>query len=132
MYFNKKRISYCIKFETNIFIEMIICVAASCKSKSRISFYKFSRDQNLKHSWLIKIKRRYIRSMQHARMCDAYCFGWNPAWKRMRYQLTLNKTFCSISPQRKDINKTMLSGFPWLVFHTKFTMRVKKQINIPS
>ena len=31
MYFNKKVISYCIIFETNLFIEMVICVAVTVK-----------------------------------------------------------------------------------------------------
>ena len=31
----KKVISYCIIFETNIFIEMAICVDVGCKSDSR-------------------------------------------------------------------------------------------------
>ena len=35
MYFNKKVISYCIIIETNIFIEMVICVAVDSKSDSR-------------------------------------------------------------------------------------------------
>ena len=35
MYFNKKLISYCIIFETNIFIEMVICVDVDSKSDGR-------------------------------------------------------------------------------------------------
>ena len=36
MYFNKKKvISYCIIFETNVFIEIVICVALDSKSDSR-------------------------------------------------------------------------------------------------
>ena len=35
VYFNKKTISYCIIFETNIFKEMVICGAARCKNDSR-------------------------------------------------------------------------------------------------
>ena len=31
----KKLISGCIIFETNIFIEMVICIDADCKSDSR-------------------------------------------------------------------------------------------------
>ena len=58
--------------QTNIFIETVICVAVDCKSGS---FYKFSRDENLKQQWLIKIKYRNIQSIQHARMCHAYYFG---------------------------------------------------------
>ena len=58
--------------QTNIFIEMVICVAAVCKSGS---FDKFSRDENLKQQWLIKIKCKNIQSIQHARMCYAYYFG---------------------------------------------------------
>ena len=34
--------------------------------------------------------------------------------------------------QRININKTMLFASPSLAFHTKFTNRIKKQINIPS
>ena len=51
---------------------MVICVAVDCKSGS---FHKFSRDENLKQQWLIKIKCRNIQSIQHARMCHAYYFG---------------------------------------------------------
>ena len=57
---------------------MVICVAVNCKSDSTregLSFYKFPRDKNLKQQWLIKIKCRNIQSIQHARICHAYCFG---------------------------------------------------------
>ena len=38
--------------------------------------YKFPRYENLKQQqWLIKIKRTNIQSIQHVRMCHAYCFG---------------------------------------------------------
>ena len=53
-------------------------------------------------------------------MNHAYCVGLNPAWKKMRFQLVLNKTFCP-NPQplthrrlkqrqKTKINKTMLSA----------------------
>ena len=42
--------------------------------QGRASFYKFSRDENLKQQWLIKAKRRNIQSIQHARMYRAYYF----------------------------------------------------------
>ena len=48
--------------------------------KEGLSFYKFPREENLKQQWLIKIKCRKIQSIQHARMCHAYCFGLNPGW----------------------------------------------------
>ena len=35
MYFDEKVISYCIIFESNTFIEMVICVAVDSKSHSR-------------------------------------------------------------------------------------------------
>ena len=51
MHFNKRVISYCIIFETNKFIEMVICVAVDSKSDGRqgkaYGFYKFLRDENL-------------------------------------------------------------------------------------
>ena len=48
---------------------------------------KFPREENLKQQWLIKIKCRNIQLIQYARMCHAYCFGLNPGWKKMRFQL---------------------------------------------
>ena len=59
---------------------MVICVAVDCKSDSKqgkafLSFYKFPRNEILKQQLLIKIKRRNIQSIKHARMCHAYCFG---------------------------------------------------------
>ena len=57
-----------------------------------------------------------------------------PAGKRcdFSHQLALNKTFCSTTPplthrrlkrcQRININKTMYSASPSLVFYTKFTI----------
>ena len=67
-----------------------------------------------------KIKCRNIQSIQQARTNHAYCVGLNPVWKKMRFQLVLNKTFCN-NPQplthrqaeqrqRTKINKTMLSA----------------------
>ena len=44
--------------------------------------------------------------MRYVRMCHAYCFGWNPCWNKMGFQMALNKTFCTTTPK---INKTMLS-----------------------
>ena len=66
-------------------------------------------------------------------MNHAYCVGLNPSWKKMRYQLALNKTFCPNQQpliqrqvkqrQRTKINKAMLSaplplliGFPHKVY----------------
>ena len=63
-------------------------------------------------------------------------------WKKVRFKLVLNKTFC-LTPrslihrrlkhhQKTEINKTMLSAFPSLVFNTKFTIsEFEKQISIP-
>ena len=66
----------------------------------------------------------------------------NPTWKKMRFQLALNKTFCPTTPplthqrlkhrQRRNTNKTMLSASDSSAFHTKFTINIKKQISIPS
>ena len=38
-------------------------------------------------------KIRNIPSMQRARMNHAYCVDLNPGWKKIRFQLVLNKTF---------------------------------------
>ena len=58
---------------------MVICVAVDCKSDTRQRraqiFKKLPREENLKQQWLIKMKCRNIQSIQHARMCHAYCFG---------------------------------------------------------
>ena len=83
----------------------------------------------------MKIKCRNIQSIQQAKMNHAYWVGWNPAWKKMRFQLALNKTIWP-NPQtltyqqlkqrqRTKINKTMLSArLPPLssVSHIKFTI----------
>ena len=68
-------------------------------------------------------------------MNHAYCVDLNPGWKKMTFQLALNKTFCLNpqpfthrqvkQPQRTKINKTMLSApLPPTssVFHTKFAI----------
>ena len=47
----------------------------------------------MKQQWLIKLKRRNIHSIQHARICHAYCSDLNPGWKKIRFQLALSKTF---------------------------------------
>ena len=57
-------------------------------------------------------------------------------WKKVRFQLTLNKTSCPTPQliisqrfkhrQRTKINKTMLSVSPSSVFHTKFTISLLK------
>ena len=76
--------------------------------------------------WLMKIKCRNIQSIQQARMNHVYYLGLNPGWKKMRFQLALNKTFCPYpqpltcqkvkQPQRTKINKTKLSA-PSLPLH---------------
>ena len=43
--------------------------------KGRPKFCKFPREENLKHEWFIKIKRRNIQSIQHVRISHTYCFG---------------------------------------------------------
>ena len=61
-----------------MFIEMVISVAVDYKSDSRqvdLFFYKLPRDINLKQHWFIKTKCRNIQSIQHVRMCHAYCLG---------------------------------------------------------
>ena len=78
-------------------------------------------------------------------MNHAYCISLNPAWKKMRFQLDLNKTFYT-NPQplthrrlkqrqRTKINKTMLSAplpHPLIGFrHKVHNIRIEKQINIP-
>ena len=56
-------------------------------------------------------------------------------WKKMQFQLPLNKTFCTTPPplihhqfkhHQKKINRTMLSASPSSVFDTKFTISVLK------
>ena len=57
-------------------------------------------------------------------------------WKKIRFQLALNKTFCPIPPplthqrfcQRTKINKILLSATS--VFHTKFTISVLKSTKV--
>ena len=67
----------------------------------------------------MKIKRRNIQSLQQVSMCHAYIgLANNLGWKKIRFQLPLNKTFCLTAPpliqrrfkhrQRTKINKTML------------------------
>ena len=85
-----------------------------------LNVYEFPREENLNHQWLIKIKCRNIQSTQQAKMNHAYCVGLNSGWKKMRFQLALNKTFCPnpqplthgrlTQRQRTKINKTMLSA----------------------
>ena len=69
-------------------------------------------------------------------MNHAYCVGLNPGWKKMRFQLVLNKTFCT-NPQplthrqvkqrqRTKINKTMLSA-PSLSPHRFSTQSLQYQ-----
>ena len=60
--------------------------------------------------------------MCHARMCHAYCFSLNPGWKKMQFQLALNKTFCPTPTTLAKINKTMISVYPSSAFHTRFTI----------
>ena len=77
-------------------------------------------------------------------MNHAYCVGINPGWKKMTFQLALNKTFCP-NPQplthrrlkqrqTTKINKTMLSAPlspPALVFsHKVHNIKIEKQIRI--
>ena len=47
--------------------------------------------------------RRNIQSIQHARMNHAYCVGLNPGWKKMRFQLALNKTFYPTHQRLKQL-----------------------------
>ena len=92
-----------------------------------------------------EIKRRIIQSIQQAGTSHSYCVSLNSGWKRMRFQLALNKTFCPTPQfltqqrlkqrQRTKINKTILSaplpslliGFPCKVHNIK----IEKQISIP-
>ena len=96
----------------------------------------FQGKKNLKQQWLLKIKCRNIQSIQQARMNHAYCVGLNPGWKKMRFQLVLNKTFRT-NPQplthrqvnhrqRTKINKTMLSA-PSLSPHRFSTQSLQYQ-----
>ena len=65
--------------------------------------------------WNVEISGQY--NISHA-----YCFDWNPGWKKMRFQLALNKTSCPTPPplicrrlkhrQRIKNYKTMLSASP--------------------
>ena len=82
-------------------------------------FLWISREENLKQQWLIKIKCRNIQSIQQARMNHTYYIDLNHGWKKLQFQLALNKTF-SLNPQplthqrlkqhqRTKINKRMLA-----------------------
>ena len=100
---------------------MVICMAVGCKSETSegLNVYEFLREENLKQQWLIKIKCRNTQLIQQAKMNHANCVGLNPSWKKIQFQLALNKTFCP-NPQltyrrlkqcqRTKINKTMLSA----------------------
>ena len=79
---------------------MVICMAVGCKSETSEgpNVYEFLREENLKKQWLIKIKCRNSQLIQQAKMNHANCVGLNPSWKKIRFQLALNKTFCP-SPQ---------------------------------
>ena len=69
-------------------------------------------------------------------MNRAYCLNLNPGWKKMRFQLGLNKTFCPYPQplthrqvkqwQRTKINKTMLSA-PSLPSHRFSTQSLQYQ-----
>ena len=70
-------------------------------------------------------------------MCHAYCLGSHPGWKKMSFQLALNKTFCpttqpkiKASPKKKNKQNNAfclpLIGFPYKVHNIK----IKKQISI--
>ena len=128
--------------QINIFIEMVICLAVGCKSdildKGRTKCLWISKGGKSEAQWLIKMKRRNIQSIQQARMNHAYCVSLSSGWKKMWFQLALNKTFCPTphpfilrrlkQRQMTKINGTMLSA-PSLpsspsssVFHTKFTI----------
>ena len=75
--------------------------------------------------------------MQQAKMNHAYCVGLNPGWKKIRFQLALNKTFrttrqttlhpptIKATPMSKEKQKNAFCtpSLPFLsVFHTKFTI----------
>ena len=61
-------ISYCIIFETNIFIEIVICVVVDCKSDSRQRkakvFMNFpgTKTSNGSKKWLVEISSQYNMS----------------------------------------------------------------------
>ena len=40
------------------------------------------------------VKKQKYPVIQHARICHACCFGLNRGWKKIQFQLALNKTFC--------------------------------------
>ena len=66
-----------------------------------------------------KIKHRNVQLIQEARMNHAHCVSLNLGWKKMEFQLGLNKTFCPTAQslthqwlkqrQRAKINNTVLS-----------------------
>ena len=118
--------------QVNIFIETVICVTVKLiLYKGGPKFLSISKRRKSETAMAHK-KRRNIQSIQHARMHHVYCFSLNPSRKKMRFQLALNKTFCSTSQplihrqlkhcQRTKINKTMLSASPSSVFCSKFTI----------
>ena len=65
-----------------------------------------------------------------------------PPGKGCNFSVALNKTFCPTPPplthrqlkhgQRTKTNKTIPFVSPSLPFRTKLTIRIKKQISIPS
>ena len=46
----------------------LLTVEVIVDKKKSLSFYNFARDENMKQQWLIKINRRNIQSIQHAKM----------------------------------------------------------------
>ena len=74
-------------------------------------------------------------------MCHAYYFGLNPGWKKMQFQLALNKNFCPTPQplthsrlkhhQITKINKAIPSASPLSAFpHIVHNIRTEKQISI--
>ena len=73
-------------------------------------------------------------------MYHAYCFGVNPAWKKMWFQLTLNNTFCPTSQplthrqlrhcQITKIKKIRHSSSISSLFHTNFTTSELKSTEV--
>ena len=50
---------------------MVFCAAINCtnNSKTKVSTFKFPRDQKLKREWLIKMKRESFTLTKHSRVC---------------------------------------------------------------
>ena len=84
-----------------------------------------------------------MQSVQHHRMCHAYCYRLNRGWKKIRFQLVLNKTFClttqpsptdneSTAKEQKFTKHCFLLPSHWFSDEKQISddIKTEKQINI--